>query len=217
LYRGNKLPPFYLGSTSIKRIERGYRGSVASKEYQNRWVEALKTEPEKFTTKIVASCQTRGEAFKIECRLQERLGVVKSPLYVNKSLARKNGFFGGEQRGSANHMFGKETPEHVKRKISTALTGKKKSSETVALMRIARNNRAPLSQEALLILKNAGEKRRGENHTFYGKSRPPGVCAAIAASKIGKHWWTDGVSSRFMASAPSGWVRGMAKRVSKKT
>jgi hypothetical protein len=32
IYKGNNLPPFYIGSTSIDKIDGGYHGSVMSEE-----------------------------------------------------------------------------------------------------------------------------------------------------------------------------------------
>jgi hypothetical protein len=83
-------------------------------------------------------------------------------------------------------------------------------------MTLARNNRAPINERALLSFKIAGEKRRGANHVFYGKTRSSNVCDALSASKAGKFWWTDGIQNCFAVEAPIGWVRGMAKRVLKK-
>jgi hypothetical protein len=45
IYSGNKLPPFYIGSTSVNRISNGYHGSVSSKRYKSIWLEELKTNP----------------------------------------------------------------------------------------------------------------------------------------------------------------------------
>jgi hypothetical protein len=33
-YRGNKLPPFYIGSTYLENMNRGYKGSPRSKKYE---------------------------------------------------------------------------------------------------------------------------------------------------------------------------------------
>ena len=41
IYSGNKLPTFYIGSTSVEKIEQGYRGSVSSKRYQSIWEKEL--------------------------------------------------------------------------------------------------------------------------------------------------------------------------------
>lgn len=33
-YLGNKLPPFYIGSTTTIKVQSGYKGSVKSKQYK---------------------------------------------------------------------------------------------------------------------------------------------------------------------------------------
>jgi len=37
IYRGNKLPPFYIGYSTPEKIKNGYRGSVSSRQYKNIW------------------------------------------------------------------------------------------------------------------------------------------------------------------------------------
>ncbi len=92
-YNGDKLPPFYIGSTSVKKImEEGYRGSVTSKKYSEVWKSELKTNPQLFDTKIVGMFRTRGEAHDEELRQQLRADVVQSDDYTNMALACK-GFF----------------------------------------------------------------------------------------------------------------------------
>ena len=53
-YTGNKLPSYYIGSTSLKRIENGYRGSVSSKEYKNIWKSELIDNPHLFEIEIIS-------------------------------------------------------------------------------------------------------------------------------------------------------------------
>lgn len=43
-YSGNKLPPFYIGSTSVDKIEKGYRGSVKSKRWKQIYEHAFSIE-----------------------------------------------------------------------------------------------------------------------------------------------------------------------------
>ena len=35
VYSGNLLPMFYIGSSSVKKIQNGYCGSISSKKYKN--------------------------------------------------------------------------------------------------------------------------------------------------------------------------------------
>lgn len=116
IYSGNKLPPFYIGSSSLERVNNGYHGSVKSKIYMDIWKEELRNRPELFKTKIITQHNTRQEAYNKELLLQEKLKVVRSPLYINLSLASKD-FDGSCLKGMP------KTEEH-KRKIGIAHKGK---------------------------------------------------------------------------------------------
>jgi hypothetical protein len=86
-YHGNKLPPFYIGSSSIKKIEDGYVGSVSSIEYKKIWQKEVRENRSAFKVIIVSRHHTRPEAFERENDLQRKLNVVESMLYANKSYA----------------------------------------------------------------------------------------------------------------------------------
>lgn len=94
-YSGTKLPPFYVGHTTIKKFENGYHGSVLSQEYRTIWENELKENPHLFKTKRLGRLyETKEEALMSERRLHISLDVVKNPLYINKSIAGI--FFCGE-------------------------------------------------------------------------------------------------------------------------
>ena len=119
IYRGNKLPPFYIGSTSVKKVNEGYRGSVDSEEYRVIWKSELTDNPHLFKTVVVSYAATRESAYDKEGTFHDRLNVVRSPLYVN--------------RASASFRFdntGKKMPSEQKMKISESSIGHKKSEET---------------------------------------------------------------------------------------
>lgn len=92
-YSGNKLPPFYIGSSSVHRvIEENYHGSVRSKEYSKIYYSELKENPHLFSTEIISTFDTREKAQKYELELHIANDVVNSPWFFNKSLACKHGF-----------------------------------------------------------------------------------------------------------------------------
>jgi hypothetical protein len=154
VYKGNKLPPFYIGSTSVVKINNGYRGSVKSKKYKEIWKSELKNNPNLFTTKIVTIHDSRQEALDKEDLLHKKLNVVKSPMYINMSFASKNGYFGtslsryGQDApfygkthttetkmkisnslcGTSNHMYGKTHSQEARKNISLKLSGNKNGS-----------------------------------------------------------------------------------------
>jgi hypothetical protein len=117
VYKGNKLPPFYIGSTSVEKINNGYHGSVRSKKYKEIWNHELKANPHLFKTTIITTHDSRQEALEKEEFFHKKLSVVKSTLYINLSLARKNGFFGYDQKG-------KQFSDKHKSNLSKALTRK---------------------------------------------------------------------------------------------
>ena len=85
-YRGNKLPPFYIGYTKIDNINKGYRGSVSSKRYKDIWKEEKTKNPELFVTKVISVHDNKEEAKSKEESLQKRLNVIKNPLYINRAI-----------------------------------------------------------------------------------------------------------------------------------
>jgi hypothetical protein len=104
-YFGSKLPPFYIGSSTVDRINSGYRGSIKSKKYKNIWESELKENPHLFKTKIINYYYSRKMALYREKNLQKSLNVVKSCMYVNMSIATPNGFFGMDVSGKNNPAY----------------------------------------------------------------------------------------------------------------
>jgi hypothetical protein len=129
-YKGEKLPPFYIGSTDLKKLENGYRGSVISKKYRKRFKEELKNSPELFGYEIISEHKTRKEALKYELEKQIELDVVNSDLYFNESLASVGGMFGRDVSGELNPMFGKTHSEETRKKISKKRGSKKRYDVT---------------------------------------------------------------------------------------
>lgn len=150
-YSGNKLPPFYIGSTKVERILQGYKGSVGSKEYEHLWKTELKCNPHLFKIKILSYHETRKEAYSKECFLQESTNVVNNPLYINKSIANKKGIFGGGFKGH------KHTLEHKK-----SIQQKMKGRDVFWLKGKSR----PRQSELML----------GSNNPMYGKKRTDLFC-----------------------------------------
>jgi hypothetical protein len=186
VYSGNKLPPFYIGSTSVNKINRGYHGTVQSIKYKDIYRQELIDNPHLFKTKILTTHETREEAFAKELFFQIKLSVVKSPMYFNESLAVANGYFGRALNGKDNPLHGKNHSEETrrkmsenrkgkykgipkseehKRKIALANTGKKHSEESKRKMSLNRIG-IVASEETK---KKLSEMRKGENHPLYGK------------------------------------------------
>lgn len=106
-YSGSKLPPFYIGSSNVDRIQKGYRGSVMSQKFSAIWKSELKSNPKLFKTYIISKHTTREEALFKENLLQKKLNVIKSCMYINESYAQVRGFAGHDVSGSNNPMYRK--------------------------------------------------------------------------------------------------------------
>lgn len=94
IYDGDKLPPFYIGSTSIAKHKAGYHGTVLSKAYKEIYNSELKMNPHLFDSCIVSEHATREEATKAERLLQLKVDAANNPMYMNKAIAAPKGFFG---------------------------------------------------------------------------------------------------------------------------
>jgi len=131
MYSGDDLPPFYIGSTSIENLTRGYHGSVSSKEFRDGWKAAIKNFPECFSTVILTSHVTREEALCEEERLQRYLDVIRSPLFMNQSYARggfvRTGPLSEETKAKIRaKLSGRKIPLEVVEKVAKSLKGKKR-------------------------------------------------------------------------------------------
>lgn len=234
IYRGNRLPPFYIGSSSIDKVKSGYNGSVTSKAYGRIWRSERENNKHLFKTVILKTFESRKDATRAEARLQEARKVVTSPLYVNLALAKPNGFFGNGSRGEAHptHRKNYKPSEETRKRLSLATSGsnngmfgRKHSVQSKLQMSITKNTR-PLTEEMHL---NYSRAKSGENHPNWGKQQKRHVIEAMRAAvkgkpksastkaklskaREGKVWWTDGVSSKMAKDCPGdGWRRGMTK------
>lgn len=92
IYKGDKLPRWYIGMSSVAKVKNGYRGSVSSKRYKNIWKQELRENPNLFETVIIHEEITKEGALAYEHKLQVKLDVVRRPDFIN--LANAGGFGG---------------------------------------------------------------------------------------------------------------------------
>lgn len=91
IYSGNKLPPFYIGHSTIERVEsQGYNGTPTSKEYREVFVSERSENPHLFKTKIITKHKLRKEATEKEEYFLKRFDVKNNPLYFNKCNGHKD-------------------------------------------------------------------------------------------------------------------------------
>ena len=136
IYKGNKLPPFYIGSSSVEKVQKGYHGSVCSKQFRDIWKSEIRKNPNLFETKIISTHSDRKEATLRERDLQKKLSVVKNPLYTNQSFAAYDSFTDRDQSGKNNPMYGSS-----RRGIENPFYGQTHSDATKQKMRQHKNKR----------------------------------------------------------------------------
>lgn len=141
-YRGNRLPPFYIGSTSMRKIQNGYRGSVESNAFKSEWKMELYQNPHLFETIIISQHETREDAFSSESDLQMKLESAASDLFINRAIASRSFFFGGNHSSESKlkiskAMKGRQKSQTHCSKIAESLSGKSKSESHCASLKTA--------------------------------------------------------------------------------
>jgi NUMOD3 motif len=154
-YFGNKLPLFYIGSTSVEKILKGYRGSVSSKKYKQIWKKELKENPHLFKTKIISKHQTKKEAMLKEQFFHKQLKVNVSPLYTNKAIASPNGCFGVVHKGKDSSMYGRKGKLSPRYGINHTFETKKILSEKAKGRIVSEETRKKLS---IISKRSVGKK-----------------------------------------------------------
>jgi len=174
-YHGDLLPPYYLGSTSIEKIENGYIGSVSSKRYKNLWKQEIKNNPHLFSIEIISKHETRKEALEEELKFQHELNVKKSHLFMNLSYAIPNGFFGIDCSGENNWSYGqtKETCKGVEKRARTnsgenhwAFGKTKETSKGINNMALKQKGKTKENCEAT---RRGAEKQKGMKKPWVSK------------------------------------------------
>ena len=91
-YFGSKMPMFYIGSTNLTKIKKGYKGTVSSKKYKSIWLSELKNNPHLFKTKVITKHKTREDAMQKEFIFQVNMNTINSPMFINMSYPMLNGY-----------------------------------------------------------------------------------------------------------------------------
>lgn len=201
IYKGNKLPPFYIGSSSLLRVNNGYRGSVSSKKYKHIWQQELKNKPHLFTIKILSTHMSREDATEKESKLHKQLNVRNNSLYVNMAIwhnkhLKYNGeisdqtrkIWSEQRKGRISSNKGKKFSQERKDAISKRMKGcigfmkgKKHSDKTKQKMSEAKKGKEShrkgkhLSEDQLYRVTESNrlnaKKRIGTHHSDITKSK----------------------------------------------
>jgi len=192
VYKGNKMPPFYIGSTSVDNVADGYHGTVLSAKYKSVWREELKENSHLFKTKVVSIHNDRQEALDKENALQRFLNVTKSDLYINQALA--SGCFGnmGEEALVKMRITKKAQGKIVGAKIS-AIRNNPEWKETIgkqAAIKLSHTKKDPnrVHIEAERNRKNSATVNSEEWKNTVGAERARKISAKIKELMSDPSW-----------------------------
>ena len=188
-YSGEKLPPLYIGSTSMENLKNGYRGSVTSIKYGEIFKEELKNNPHLFEYEVLSEHETRASALEVELTKQIEFGVVESSDYFNEALASVNGMFGRDVSGDSNPMYGKAHSEESKKKMSIKRGNKKRYDVTETHREIiskAHKGKKVSENTKSLISENRKGKNCGNDNHMYGKHHTEETIKKLSEARLGK-------------------------------
>lgn len=171
IYKGNKLPMFYIGSSTVDKVNNGYHGSVCSKKYKSIWKNEIKNNPDLFITKILKIFNDRKSASLYEESLQRKLNVVVSPMYINEGYCSTN--FTDPNIPPWNKGLTKEKDDRVKKYSETLKTVdrsnfKPKNEAYILELKNRMLNDNPSKKDDVKLKLSAASK--GENNAMFGRT-----------------------------------------------
>lgn len=212
-YLGERnLPRYYIGSTSLDKINSGYYGSVSSKKYKDAWSAEDRS---LFNVDIIETFDNREDALKKELEIQQLLNVVADENYANMSYARPNGFFGMDVSGENNPMYGRSRKgekhkggenisKSLKEMYANTVHGKKLKEESRRRWKENNPSQDTVIMDRIKEVWKNKQRNVGEKNGMYGKSSP----------MRGKKLYNNGKETKafLMGDQPSGWVLGRHKK-----
>ena len=213
IYLGSKLPPYYVGSTKVVNINKGYRGSVSSAEYGPIWQAELKDNPHLFRTYMIPDqyAATQKDILDLEYKWQKIFDAVKSPLFVNRAYANKrfhttqaSAAKGVATRKSRGNGSIKRNPESVAKMVATRRTlGTYESTNK----RIAAKRKQEGSYKTGAAKGLATKRLKGnDKHTCDSVEK-------IRLLKTGLRAWNNGAQTIMSYECPgSGWILGSLQK-----
>ena len=206
IYDGDKLPPFYIGSTSAERVERGYHGSVRGAQFKNVWQQELLDHPELFDTIVLSEHATREEALTEEQRLHVKHNVVRDKRFVNTATARggfiNRGYWTEEEKArmsASAKLRGQPKPHHRSPRILLGPEGMKANATAKrhALAALKKSSKTPkpakikMSREQI----NARISNALIGHTVSAETRAK-LAKKASAAHTGRKQTPDQIAKR---------------------
>ncbi len=218
-YRGNKLPPFYIGYSTVKKVNNGYRGTIQSKKYKTIFQQELKDNPHLFKTFIISKCVSRDEALKRESDFQRHFSVHKNSMYINMAISNKK-FYCTDHSFKRTESYGRKVSANNKKRWADPVEREfwmralKSSKNTDAYKKKQSKISKRLAQDPVYIesLSNGvkaswekeGERERRSKIMKDSYDKNP----EFREAKKRKKWWTDDTTSVLSEACPPGFRRG---------
>lgn len=192
IYGGNKLPPFYIGYSTIDKVYKGYNGTVKSKKYIDIWKEERRINPRLFTTRILSKHPNKFLASIEESKILTFFDAKNNPLYIN--------MHNGCPSGKKHFAHTNESKE----KLRKAFSGRKHTEETVEKLRLLHKGKPKSIEHKKKISdhmkthsywlgkklteehkEKISQKNRGEGNPFYDKKHSEETKARMSKTRTG--------------------------------
>jgi hypothetical protein len=102
--------------------------------YKELWNQEIKINPHLFKTRIISTHDSSKEARDKELKFHRHLNVVKSDMYINRALAKPNGFHGTDVSKENHPRWGKQHSTKSKQLIGAKNKGKTPHNKGVLML-----------------------------------------------------------------------------------
>ena len=212
IYKGNKLPPFYIGYSTVDKIKRGYRGSVSSKRYKQTWKKELSHNPQLFDTKIISLHENKNDAKLREEAIQRHLNVIQNPLYINRAIGHHYDNTGNKHSVETKKLFsvvrkGKPGPNKGKKRPGVGGVKKGNVPWNKGIKGIIKHE-----EEHKHKISNSVKKHIENNGGIWNK----GLKTGPRKTKGLYFWFHNPITNErkkfFENKQPDNWIKGMGKK-----